>query len=269
MMPVRKAADLSHAVSMAATWHRSLGNETMRGPLCVFVRAPERPDVWSANHASAVTASTPREIDGVLAEMDAHFPHCRHRLIFTDHFTPAPFIARLAFEDYEELTPTLQMVLTGSLEPITGPAAMNISPVASEGDWADLLALVRLDHQEGARTHHAHMADEVTAGIVEGYRRQAGPCQFFIARMEDRACAYGAAIICPNGLGMVEDLFTLPAHRGRGIASALIAHCVAHVRARGADAVFLGAHITERPKKLYAKLGFAPLFLTRQFIRHN
>jgi GNAT superfamily N-acetyltransferase len=69
-------------------------------------------------------------------------------------------------------------------------------------------------------------------------------------------------------IGMVEDLFTLPTHRRRGIASAIIARAVADLRRRGAGPILIGAHAGEEPKRLYAGLGFAPLCITRQYIVH-
>ncbi|MFN7130429.1 MAG: GNAT family N-acetyltransferase, partial [Brevundimonas sp.] len=60
--------------------------------------------------------------------------------------------------------------------------------------------------------------------------------------------------------------YTLPGYRGRGVASAIIKHCVDVLRRAGNEVVFMGAHITERPKYLYNRLGFNPLMLTREFV---
>ncbi|MBT5334327.1 MAG: GNAT family N-acetyltransferase [Gammaproteobacteria bacterium] len=82
-----------------------------------------------------------------------------------------------------------------------------------------------------------------------------------------RAVAYGSGTVCDNGMGMVEDLFTLAAHRGRGIASSIIEHCVAYCAERGAKDFLLGSHVTAPPKKLYQKLGFQPVCVTREYFR--
>ena len=82
------------------------------------------------------------------------------------------------------------------------------------------------------------------------------------------AGAYGASVLCANGLGMVEDLFTLPTFRKRGIATAIIARAIAHVRQQDAAQILIGAHTTEPPKRLYAALGFAPVCVTREYIKH-
>ena len=55
---------------------------------------------------------------------------------------------------------------------------------------------------------------------------------------------------------MVEDLFTLPSHRNRGIARSLIHHCVDDALARGAVDVLIGALHDDTPKNAYAAMGF-------------
>jgi predicted GNAT family acetyltransferase len=79
--------------------------------------------------------------------------------------------------------------------------------------------------------------------------------------------AYGAYAAAPNGAGMIEDLFTLPSARRRGIATAMIAAFTDRLRAAGCHTVFLGALATEQPKHLYARLGFQPVALARAWIR--
>jgi len=68
-------------------------------------------------------------------------------------------------------------------------------------------------------------------------------------------------------MGMVDDLFTLPSFRRRGIASKLITHCVEFVRNQGAGPILIGGLATDLPKHLYFWLGFQPICLTRSFIK--
>jgi hypothetical protein len=53
-----------------------------------------------------------------------------------------------------------------------------------------------------------------------------------------------------------------------GIATAIIARAITHVRQQGADQILIGAHVTAPPKRLYAALGFAPVCITREYIKH-
>src|SRR4051812_25975529 len=83
-----------------------------------------------------------------------------------------------------------------------------LRPIAGEEDWRQLTALLHADHQEGARSHDGPLPEAVTRGMVAGYRAKAPRAQFFLAHDGGRACAYGAAVVCDDGVGFVEDLFT-------------------------------------------------------------
>ena len=111
------------------------------------------------------------------------------------------------------------------------------------------------------------MPEDVVRGLVAGYRKKSPVARFFIAETRNEPCAYGSAVECPDGIGMLEDFFTLPRFRGRGFASAIVAHGVDHLRARGCRSVFVGALVAERAKHLYAKLGFAPSMISTEWVK--
>ena len=250
-------------VCSAYAWQRALGHATAQEPTCRIVWDRDHPDVWDANHISDVRAQTAAEIETVLRRADEALAHCRHRLFVVDPLTPPAFVARLALDDYRELPSTIQLVLDGNLR--ATPRDLDIRPVATDTDWDGLHALVRRDHAEGARTH-GPLPDEVTRGVVASYRKKVPAYQFFLARENGVDCAYGAGVLCENGVGMIEDLFTLPSFRGRGIATTIIARAIAHVRGQGAAEILIGALATDAPKRLYASLGFAPVCVTREYI---
>ena len=54
----------------------------------------------------------------------------------------------------------------------------------------------------------------------------------------------------------VEDVGTLPEHRGRGYATAVVLAAIAAAREGGAEFVFLVADKEDWPKELYRRLGF-------------
>jgi ribosomal protein S18 acetylase RimI-like enzyme len=54
----------------------------------------------------------------------------------------------------------------------------------------------------------------------------------------------------------IEDVGTLPEHRGHGYATAVVLAAAATARSDGADFVFLVADAEDWPKELYGKLGF-------------
>ncbi len=258
--------DIIKRVSTAYAWQRALGHEIVQDALCCIVRDPAHPDVWDANHVSSVRASTTAEINQVLQRADEAFQHCSHRLFVVGPLTSPEFVARLALDDYQELTPTIQLVLEGSLR--VTPQHINLRPVVTEADWQSLYTLVRHDHAEGARTPDATIPEEVTHGIVASYRKKWPTYQFFLACEDGVDCAYGAGVFCANGMGIVEDLFTLPSFRKRGIATAIIARATAFARDQGAEQILIGALASEPPKRLYAALGFSPVCVIREYIKH-
>jgi ribosomal protein S18 acetylase RimI-like enzyme len=62
-----------------------------------------------------------------------------------------------------------------------------------------------------------------------------------------------------DGLAQIEDVGTLPEHRGHGYATAVILAAVEEARRAGADLVFLFADADDWPKELYRRLGFDEL----------
>lgn len=247
-------------------FHAGLGGEVIEGDLFTAVRDNGRRSVWDLNRVFDIKASKSADIDSLLITSESLYQRQGYTYFSVSPFTPPSFIARLAMEDYKELTPVVQMVLSGALNG-GRTEGFEMAPVISEADWGVLFKLVRQDHIEGARSQGTKLDEVVTAGIVDGYRRRAGPCQFFIARINDTICGYGSATTCPNGIGMIEDLFTAPVFRRRGVGSSLISGCTDYLRSRGATDFLIGSLISEPPKHLYRKLGFLPVCLTRAFYK--
>ena len=81
------------------------------------------------------------------------------------------------------------------------------------------------------------------------------------------AAGYFSSWAGTGGVGQVEDLFVSPRFRRRGIAMALLHHCIARARADGAGPVVIGADPTDTPKEIYARMGFRPVALKRAWWR--
>jgi GNAT superfamily N-acetyltransferase len=254
----------ANAMLEAYRWQRGLGHKTVETAYARLITNPDHPEVWDANHADSVVANEPDEIAAVLNAMDEHLNHSPWRVVHTDPSTPEPFTARLALNGFEERPAIIQMRLEGEVR--ARPSA-DLRPVETEADWRALAALVRQDHSEGARTGGPAVSLEVTAGIVASYRAKGGLYRFHLAHIDGEPAAYGALAAAPSGAGMIEDLYTLPVHRGRGIASGLIASFANELKSAGCTCVFLGAMVGQPARFLYAKLGFRPLMLTRCWVR--
>jgi len=82
--------------------------------------------------------------------------------------------------------------------------------------------------------------------------------RFFAAKVEGEVVSY-SDLYQTRADAQVEDVGTLPEHRGRGYATAVVLAAIAAARADGAEFVFLVADLDDWPKELYRKLGFDEL----------
>ncbi len=254
----------------------ALSGSSFRQPLGWFLLEPDRPRVWDANHVRRARAVTDDEIDRLLAAMDETYAGLAHRQVLMDLDTPDRLEARLALDGWL-LDTALQHLLTGPLrlDRVSGrrPADLVIRPALDAADWASMEALTALDHAEEQASKGGEVHDaELTHDIVAHRRAKAPEVQAWLASVEGTDVGMFSSMPAPPGapgrVGLVEDLFVRPEWRGQGIAVALIDHCVADARARGARAVVIGSAIDDWPKGLYARLGFEPLWVQRWWTRH-
>jgi ribosomal protein S18 acetylase RimI-like enzyme len=82
--------------------------------------------------------------------------------------------------------------------------------------------------------------------------------RFFAVRVAGEVVSY-TDLYQDRADAQVEDVGTLPEHRGRGYATAVVTAAIAAARADGAEFVFLVADLEDWPKELYRKLGFDEL----------
>lgn len=257
------APHLEHCIDVLHGYFE-LGNETRGLPGATLVRNDEIARVYDANCVTRVRADSAVEVESLLASVEAELSALTHRTYKLDPLTPTAVEARLVLDGYEP-DPELQMVLQGELTvpagPGSGPVAA-IRPVVDDRDWASLRRLIRLDHlEEAERAGRPPIAAEVTDQIVRQKRAKAPAVQFFLAGVGGEDVGFFSSWPGRDGLGKVEDLFTRPDQRNRGIATALVTHCVADARNRGADAVLIGAAAADTPRLLYARLGFDPVLV--------
>lgn len=82
--------------------------------------------------------------------------------------------------------------------------------------------------------------------------------RFFAVKVDGEVVSY-TDLYEDGAEAQVEDVGTLPEHRGRGYATAVVLAASAAARADGAGFVFLVADLDDWPKELYRKLGFDEL----------
>lgn len=260
-------ADLLGRVCATYEGYLALGNQWSESSGACFVTSPDAPRIYDANHACRLRAGTPDAVEAVLAEAERRFAGLGYRRFHTDPLTPAAFEARLALEGFESES-ELELLLQGALR-ATAPA-VRIRRAESDTDWEAIYRLNRLDHTEEEAADERLRGvypEEVTRQIV-GRRRAKGPAlSTWLVEEDGVDCAFLSSWPGANGVGKVEDLFTHPDFRRRGIATALLVHGVADCRRRGALEVLIGARPQDTPKALYAALGFRPFCLVRGWLK--
>jgi ribosomal protein S18 acetylase RimI-like enzyme len=103
-----------------------------------------------------------------------------------------------------------------------------------------------------------HGKDETLVQQILEHRRDVGkaiPTRLFAAEADGKLVAH-AELYSEGGVGQVENVFTLPDYRGRGLARSLVLSGVAESHAAGNDLTFLVADADDWPQRLYEKLGF-------------
>lgn len=145
----------------------------------------------------------------------------------------------------------------------TGERAPDSSPV-EEVARDDLLPLrLELARAEPWATDEGVVEEVVGAGALW---ERAGNARYFAVRA-DGAPVAAAELYSDGRTAQIEDVATLPAHRRRGHASAVVARAVEEALAAGHDLVFLTADAGDWPKELYVRLGFEEIGRTWSFLR--
>jgi ribosomal protein S18 acetylase RimI-like enzyme len=239
----------------------ALGHETFEADGALFVRDRTVPATRDANHVTSITAAAaPAEIDRLLARAEREFAGFPHRRFDVEPDTPPEFEARLQLDGYEQ-SGALVMVLEGELRGEGGPC--DIRPVESEEDWRAYGALhaVEFDEYRAAGGSRPDLRD----AMLRVRRLTSPPVRYWLAYLDGAPRSYLCSWEGVDGMGQIESLFTHPDYRHRGLATALIHHCVADARAHGAGPVVIVADPSDTPKRMYAALGFRPVAIKRSY----
>ena len=243
------------------------GEERFEAEGAVFVRNRSIPDRYYANRVEQVTASTSEEIARLSERVEVEFEGFRHRYFYVDRDTPTEFEAWLLMEGYQR-SDSLVMVLTGELRGT--PMPHEIRFVETDADWLALYDLVVLadrefdpnarqfgnEHPSGARDQNISMLQSTSP-----------PVRYWLAYAEGSPRAFFSSWTSSNGIAVLDDLYTHPGYRRRGLATALVHHCVADSRAMGAGPVALETDPADTPKHMYAAMGFRPLSVSYEYLK--
>ena len=90
--------------------------------------------------------------------------------------------------------------------------------------------------------------------------------RFFLSERDGEPAA-SCMLLPGDGIGQVEEVYTAKAHRGAGLASAVVRAAIAAAQERGDDPIMIMADADDWPQRLYERLGFETVDAYRSFTR--
>jgi GNAT superfamily N-acetyltransferase len=219
----------------------ALGHERVPAAEATLVRNRDLLDIWDANHAQRITAAAPATIDRLLARTNEVYAGSSHRRFDCDFTTPPAFESRLVRDGFHRRD-FLVMLLEG--EPHGRAGAADIRPCADAAGWAGFTALKVADWRELAGRLALPGHDKVGEDLARAGRLRAPAVRYWLAY-----------------------LYVRPSSRGRGIAAAPLHHGIADSRRHGVKAVVIVADADDTPKAAYARMGWAPVAIKREYVR--
>jgi ribosomal protein S18 acetylase RimI-like enzyme len=213
------------------------------------------PALWSANHLR-LEAVDPPAPEVLHAAALTHFAGLGFQMITVRHEALAralaPPLAALGYRpEHERL-----LVLLGP--PPARPAPLPIVEIEPE-DLAPSRIGAQLEAGRTAEVGRQLTSRDALIGQVVAQR-------WFATRVDGEVAARCQLRSLP-GVAQIENVYTAPAHRRRGLSRALLAHAAAEALADGADPVFLVTPASGWPQGFYRRAGFTDAGLLARFLR--
>ena len=252
-------ADFGRALAFDRALYERACERAEPHPWGVAMFDTRRPRFWALNslHAGAPLPRSfgAREAVAELERLYAGFPH--RRLFVADDAGGrriAPAMLGMGWGAHHEVF----MALRGDRDRPPSPG------LAREASEEELRAVERamLTEDPGGSPD---VLDEIVAGR-SAIREAAPVTRRFVGAYEGRDGAT-ATLYSDGTVAQVEDVGTLVALRGRGLARAVVSAAVDAALADGNELVMLVADDDDWPKELYAKLGFDPIGKVWAFLR--
>lgn len=221
----------------------------------------QAPRWYDLNHATIEAPVAAAEADAVRERVEAAQRTLPHRCAEAwDAATGTALAPAFRAAGWAE-EGILLMGLEGEPPAAAEPAVEEVAPrevAALRMEWLELEAAV-FRHDLALR-RQAEVADAIVVATT--------PTRAFVVRAGGRpvsmALLYGGE---PRGTALVDDVFTSPPARGRGLGAAVVGAALRAGVATGADLVALPAEAQGRALGLYRRLGLRDLALVRRWTR--
>lgn len=251
----------------------ALGNDSWRSHDAMFIRNRKTPRRNDANCITMVRAESGEAYEELLKSFYSEYEGCHRFYVLVDGMTPPAFAARMTLEEGFTTDEGLVQVLEGDLriQPRleASSRSVEVREVLSEDDWLTYRELDKLWWRESGESFFGAYDSDLHDELMLHVRLKSPEVRRWFACVEGVPRAFFASWPGENGVGMVEDLFCHPDYRRRGLATALIQHCVADSRERGAGPVIINSDPKDTPKYMYAAMGFRPFYLNRAYIKRQ
>jgi GNAT superfamily N-acetyltransferase len=243
-----KAAD-------AAVFERAAERvEDVGGAIALY--QPALPRVLDLNAVRLHADIGAGDVDALVERAQSALPH--RRLEVADE----ELAARLAPALEERGWATDRLLLMGRDASVPPP---DVRQTAEEVPYGHVRGL----REEWIRSGGWATDEELIGQVLEADRLMftATRTRAFAAFEAGSPVAYALLLDAGGGAGLVEDVYTTPAARGRGLASSVVALVLAASRAEGHDMAFVPTDADGRARALYERLGFRPLGFVHRFLR--
>jgi ribosomal protein S18 acetylase RimI-like enzyme len=216
------------------------------------LRATQLPDYWDFNLVR-VEDDPDMSAESLMAVADEALDGLAHRRFDFDLIGPADRL-RPAFRDagWES---TRLVWMQHSSPPPPGPS-IEVETVPYDAVDHLRAAWHQEDFPNIDPTDYLEQSNEVN---------QAREVQVLAARGDDGAAIAFAQLQRGDGIAEVTHVYVLPEHRGGGRGTAVTRAAIE--AASDVDHLLIVADDEDRPKELYARLGFAPIWMTMEMTR--
>lgn len=228
------------------------------------------------------SATSVLDVPGGFAVLNADFPdsHAHNTFVLSHQVAAETVIAAAdrvfgaAGLDYRQVDADDAEVadgLSGPLvragwdhQPETVMAAQELGDMARRGGAPAVVAVsadaLREAQSASWRAELANAPEDTVRQLVDRVSLTAAACDLtLLAALADGEVAAWCELRVLEDVAQVENVMTVPAHRGRGYARQLVLDAVRRARDAGVGLVFLRALERDWPPEWYARLGFDPV----------
>lgn len=255
----RLTADLAAALAVDRAVRRRAAREAIPVAQGLVVRHQELYDVHYLN-AVLVDASAAAGLgaDGAVTLAERWLGDLGHRHLVFDDGAAGELVADALTGHGWERRRTVYMVLATGATGAAGAADPRAREIS--GAEMEVIQLASLREEVPAATARPGLAARLAA--TQTALRAGTPARCFGAGEDGALQAMCTVFLDAEAAGrriaMIEEVGTLLAHRGRGLARAVVGAAVAAARGWGAELVVVPADADDWPQLMYARFGFTP-----------